>query len=35
MLEKYASDICKICLRINFAFDIGKPVVTIFYLFYG
>ena len=29
MPEKYASYMCKICLRINFTFDIG-----IFYLFY-
>ena len=34
MPEKYASYMCKICLRINFTFDIGK-VGTILYLFYG
>ena len=30
MPEKYASYMCKICLRINFAFDIGILYSTYF-----
>ena len=34
MPEKYASYMCKICLRINFAFDIGILYSTYFYSTY-
>ena len=32
MPEKYASYMCKICIRINFAFDIGILLYSTYFM---